>query len=200
MSFLYRRAWEIKRTGKHDKWKDEGGRRREYLDIASCALGTARGRNALVACAPRPRPASQRALRVRRSVKNLRPPTPIEWPLLPGSWSEAPLAVLTGGHQGVDRITHYGPVYCQVGRNPERGISSNTREETAPPPRRPFRGRPSPILRGNRLQPACRRARTAAPQLASARSGPPSCAAGIPGRGGSRTGGGGGRRMCGRRS
>src|SRR6266540_4282316 len=24
MSFLYRRAWEIKRPGKHDKWKDEG--------------------------------------------------------------------------------------------------------------------------------------------------------------------------------
>jgi hypothetical protein len=47
MSFLYRRAWEIKRAGKHDKWEDEGGRRREYLDIASCALGTARGRNAL---------------------------------------------------------------------------------------------------------------------------------------------------------
>jgi hypothetical protein len=40
MSFLYRRAWEIKRAGKHDKWEDEGGRRREYHRVVRARHGT----------------------------------------------------------------------------------------------------------------------------------------------------------------
>src|SRR6266540_4616457 len=183
MSFLYRRAWEIKRPGKHDKWKDEGHHlhhrptRRE--STAPCQSACPTGP------AVRKKPAAPHPNRMATSAREL----------VRGPVSRAD----RGGHQRVDRIPHYGPAYCQVGRNPERGISSNTREETAPPPRGSSRGRPRPIPRGTRLRPACRRARTAASQLYRAGAGPPSCASSTPG--GSRGGavGGHGTAVGGRR-